>query len=102
LTPAEPKNGANLNRQLKATEAYANLNRDIKLLHVLLFGNNDDGAIPVMRQSLERLEQNPMIQFGYFVRTGKRAAASGAIFLAACATIALGTIQAGKFLGLWP
>lgn len=63
---------------------------EVQILHYRLFGDNDDGAIPQLTASMKRLEANPMIQLGYFLRSGGRALVALATFMALCATIAGG------------
>jgi hypothetical protein len=89
-------NGDRLNRQIKATEAYANLRNDIGELRRDLLGGGEahvEGALPRILTSLERLEGNPMVRFGLALRTTRRVVIALAAFGAACAAIATVTVD---------
>ena len=73
---SEGQNGDRLNRQIKATEAYANLTRDIADLRHELFGDlARPGILIEIHTDLKALRRNPMVRLGVQLGTTRRVAA---------------------------
>lgn len=68
-------NGDRLNRQIKATEAYANLSRDVADFRRELLGDGSGGILNEIHDDLKALKANPMVRLGLAFTTTKRAIA---------------------------
>jgi hypothetical protein len=99
----EGQNGDRLNRQIKASEAYANLSGELREIRRDLFGDDAahvEGVLTKILASVERLERNPMIRFGAAVRSMGAAAIAFAGFVALAAGAAAAILALAKALGI--
>jgi hypothetical protein len=96
------ENGDRANRQVKATEAYANLSRDIKELRDALLSDSEvaPGAVIRLLADMHDLKRNPMVRLGFAMRSTGGVAVGAVIFLSSAATAIGGALQVAHWLKL--
>lgn len=89
----EGQNGDRLNRQIKATEAYANLTRDVADFRRELLGDGSGGILNEIRDDLKGLKANPMVRLGLAFNTTRRAVVAVLGVIAGAVAIGAGIRQ---------
>lgn len=93
-------NGDRANRQVKATEAYANLSRDIQELRKDLLSDDEvtPGALVRVLGDLREIKANPMVRLGFAMRTTGGVMVAAVVFVSSVATAVGGALQIAHWL----